>query len=59
MSSTAKDKLKAEKAYPGRMVKKPSGRNLMELAGFIHDDLQSTEIETYLRQAFRGHHRGQ
>jgi hypothetical protein len=41
-----------------RMLRKPAGRKLADLAGFIEDDLQSTELRHYLRDAFRGYRRG-
>ncbi|MDQ3460713.1 MAG: hypothetical protein M3498_15645 [Deinococcota bacterium] len=51
-------KEKPVKPKGARMVKKPAVRTLADLAGFIEDDLQSTEIKRYLRSAFGGYHRG-
>jgi hypothetical protein len=50
-------KEKPAKPAQARMVKEPAGRKLADLAGFIEDDLQSTELRNYLRDAFSGHRR--
>jgi hypothetical protein len=45
---------KLQSKRPAKLVKQPSGQKLMEFAGFIEDDLQSSKIRNHLRQQYRG-----